>query len=183
LSTTDEQLVAKYQASRSTADLNELFNRYLGIVRNVAYRIVLCNATADDITQEVFLQVIRHAHTFRGKSRFSTWIYRITMNAAKAYLRRNSRIEQLPENDTDRTTQLSEQPDQKVVDDELSNEIMQALAKLTVKLRVAIVLTAIERLSVKEVAAIEDCSVATMHWRIHQARKQLKQLLQRYLDL
>jgi DNA-directed RNA polymerase specialized sigma24 family protein len=67
------------------------------------------------------------------------------------------------------------------MDGELASRIEQAMAQLSTKLRAALVLTAIERLPAGEAAAIEGCSAATMHWRVHQARKQLKQHLQGYL--
>jgi len=181
----DEQLVAKYLASRSAADLDELFVCYLGMVRNVAYRIVLCHAAADDITQEVFVKVIRNLPKFQGKSSFSTWLYRITVNTAKEHLRKISQIQKLQENKKNETTSEPQKapPEQAVIFDETLVEVERALAKLSTKMRTAIVLTAIEQLSPKEAAAIEGCSTATMHWRIHQARKQLKQLLHEFLSL
>ncbi len=182
----DEQLIANYKASGTTADLDELFERHLGKVRNVAFRIVLCNATADDITQEVFVKVIRSMHTFRGQASFSTWLYRITVNTVREHLRKRSHVHKFVEHnqttdeqqaDERQSERQSERPEQAAIFGETVIEVEQALAKLSAKLRTAIVLTAIEHLSPKEAAAIEGCSMATMHWRIHQARKQLKQLL------
>jgi len=181
LSTSDEQLIAKYQSTRSLADLDELIERHLGRVRNLAYRVVLCTTTADDITQDVFIKVMRNAHTYRGQARFSTWLYRITINTAKEYLRKQSHVKKLLDSNQATNDRQNEQPDQSAMHAEMVTEIKQALAKLSVKLRTAIVLTAMEDLSMKEAAAIEGCSTATMHWRIHQARKQFKQLLHRYL--
>jgi len=178
----DEQLIANYQASRSTDDLNELFDRHLGVVRNVAYRVALCNAKADDITQEVFVKVLRNAHTFRGEAKFSTWLYRITVNTAKEHLRKQARVEQLLENDQATKDRSNEPPEMAAMLDETLIEVEQALAKLSEKMRTAIILTAMEHLSPQEAAAIEGCSTATMHWRIHQARKQLKQLLHQVLE-
>jgi len=191
LSTTDEQpeedsdkqLIARYQASKSTADLDELFDRHLGMVRNVAYRIVLCNTTADDIAQEVFIKVIRKLHTFRGQASFSTWLYRITVNTVKEHLRKQSAVKKLLENPQATKDRPSEQPDQAVMHRETIVEVEQALVQLSLKLRTAIVLTAMEQCSPQEAAAIEGCSTATMHWRIHQARKQLKQLLPQVLKI
>lgn len=181
MSTSDEQLIAKYQSTRSLADLDELIERHLGRVRNLAYRVVLCTTTADDITQDVFIKVMLNAHTYRGQASFSTWLYRITINTAKEYLRKQSHVKKLLDSNQATNDRQNEQPDQSAMHAEMVTEIKQALAKLSVKLRTAIVLTAMEDLSMKEAAAIEGCSTATMHWRIHQARKQLKQLLHRYL--
>ncbi len=181
MKTTDEQLLAEYQASASPAVLDELVARHLGAVRNVAFRMVLCNAMADDITQDVFVKVMHHASSFRGDAKFSTWLYRIAINTAKEHLRRRRVTLEFSGNDDHATSPNHDRPEQQAMDGELATEIEQALAQLSTKLRAALVLTAIERLSVKEAAEIEGCSTATMHWRIHQARKQLKQRLHRYL--
>lgn len=181
LSTSDEQLIAKYQSTRSPADLDELFARHLGVVRNLAYRMVLSNSVADDITQDVFISVLRGAHSFRGDAKFSTWLYQITMSTTKVYFRKQEKIREIPGEDLDSHQHATCPPDQRAMHDELTSEIEQALAKLSTKLRAAIVLTATEHLSAKEAATIEGCSAATMHWRVHQARKQLKQHLHRYL--
>ncbi len=136
---------------------------------------------ADDVTQEVFMKVIRSAHNFRGESSFSTWIYRITVNTAKEYLRKQSQVRKSQGELFQQNHRPSERPDQVAMLGETISEVEQALAKLSPKLRTAIALTAIEQLSPKEAAAVEGCRTATMHWRIHQARKQLKQLLHQVL--
>ncbi len=181
MSTSDEQIIAKYQDSGEKSDLDELFERHLSRVRNVVFRIVLCNAMADDITQEVFVKVIRSACTFRAEASFSTWLYRIAVNTAKEHLRKQTQIRKLQKELHKKNHRPSERPDQVAMLGETISEIEQALAKLSPKLRTAIVLTALEQLSPKEAAAIEGCTTATMHWRIHQARKQLKQLLHQVL--
>ncbi len=181
MNATDEQLLARFQSSGEAGDLDELANRHLGKVRNLAYRVVLCNAMADDIAQDVFVKVMRSAATYRKQASFSTWIYRITINTAKEYLRKKSSAKKLLDGKQATNHHVNEPPDQSAMRVETAEEIEQTLAKLSVKLRTAIVLTAIEHLSAKEAAMIEGCSVSTMHWRIHQARKQLKQLLHQHL--
>jgi len=183
LATSDQQLLAKFQLSGKPDDLNELMARHLNGVRNLAYRMVLCNATADDITQDVFMQVIRHADKFQGKSKFSTWLYQITMNTIKVHFRKQEKTPTLlGGNDLPHLAHKESPPDQKVIGAELNGQIEQALGQLSTKLRAAIVLTAVERLPAKKAATIEGCSTATMHWRVHQARKELKQHLHRYFN-
>ena len=65
---------------------------------------------------------------------------------------------------------------------ELDSEIESALASLSPKLRAAIVLTSVQGLDVKEAARIEGCTTATLYWRIHQARRQLRSRLERWLS-
>jgi len=144
--------------------------------------MLLSHAAADDVTQDVFINVLRNLDRFQGKSQFSTWLYSVTMNAVKSYLRKQTPDQKTIDQQWADERNSSERPDQKVLHTELTNEVQQAITKLSVKLRTAIVLTSLQHLSPQEAAAIEGCSTATMHWRVHQARKQLKQLLQKYLQ-
>jgi RNA polymerase sigma-70 factor (ECF subfamily) len=171
LNTTDEQILAEFQASGDVAILGTLVERHLEPVRNLAFRLVLCHAAAD---------VMRSAHSFRGEAKFSTWLYRITTNAAREHLRRKAPSDVLTDIDPPVPTGAHRQPDSNLMHSELVATIEKALGGLSDKLRTAIVLTAIEGLTPKTAAEIEGCSAATMHWRIHEARKQLKPLLHRH---
>jgi RNA polymerase sigma-70 factor (ECF subfamily) len=178
----DEELIAAYRNSLSNEVLDELVRRYVGRVRALMYQMVLDDGAADDLTQEVFLRVVRHLSAFDGRAKFSTWLYRIAMNTCHSYLEREgrSRVEfrdELPER---LGTAIG--PVQIVLDAELQREIEAALAGLSPGLRAAIVLTGIQGLDPKEAARVEGCSIATMYWRIHQARKRLADRLQGYLS-
>ena len=178
----DEELIAAYRDSLSNEVLDELVRRHVGRVRSLMYQMVLDDGAADDLTQEVFLRVVRHLSAFDGRARFSTWLYRVAMNTCHSYLEREgrSRVEfrdELPEQ-----LGATSGPVQVVLDAELQREIEAALAGLSPGLRAAIVLTGIQGLDPKEAARIEGCSIATMYWRIHQARKRLADRLQGYLS-
>jgi RNA polymerase sigma-70 factor, ECF subfamily len=181
LNTTDEQILAEFQASGDVAILGTLVERHLERVRNLAYQLVLCHATADDVAQEVFLKVMRSVHSFRGEAKFSTWLYQITVNAAREHLRRRAPSDMLSDFDAPTPEGGDQQADSNLIRSELVATIEDALCALSDKLRTAIVLTAIEGLAPKTAAEIEGCSVATMHWRIHEARKKLKPLLHRHV--
>lgn len=181
MNSSDELIAADVKPPEAATDLKALMAQNLAKVRNLAYRMVLNDSAADDVTQEVFMKALRNLPSFRGDAAISTWLYRITVNAAKEHLRKNSSTRLVPSDDFLASQQSEDQPDHRAIRSELAGEIESALARLSAKLRAAIVLTAIERLSAKEAALVEGCSTATMHWRIHQARKQLKRHLQRYL--
>ena len=177
----DEELIAAYRDSLSSEVLDELLRRHVGRVRALLFQMVLDDGAADDLTQEVFLRVVRHLPTFDGRARFSTWLYRVAMNTCHSYLEREGRLriefrEELPER-----CGAGSGPAQAVLDAELQREIETALAGLPPGLRAAIVLTAVQGLEPKEAARIENCSTATMYWRVHQARKRLAERLQGYL--
>ena len=166
--------------------LDELMERHLAKVRSVVFRMVLDEAVADDLTQDVFLKVFRNLDSFRGESQFATWLYRVALNVAHDFLRSAGRLRveyhaefhgELPQPES-----RDAKPEQAVLRSELLGEIERALSGLSPALRAAMVLTVLEQLSPAEAATIEDCTVDTMYSRIHAARKQLKQSLKHYLS-
>ena len=166
--------------------LDELVARYLGKVRGTVYAMVLDAALADDLTQEVFLRAIRGLAGFDGRAKFSTWLYRVAMNTTHSFLARRNRSPVTfhpdpPDRPPDRTHEAGQSPEGAAMECELDAAIRAALADLTPKLRAAIVLTTLEQKNATEAARIEGCSIATMYWRIHEARKQLKRRLERHL--
>ena len=178
----DEQLVASYQDSGQREALDELTERHLGTVRAMIYPMVLDKTLADDLTQEVFLRVFRGLTSFDGRSRFSTWLYRVTMNTAHGFLARHRRSPvnfraELP----DRCQSSSEHPESAAMQGELESAVEAAVRDLPPKLRAAMVLITLERLEVGEAARIEGCTKATMYWRLHEARKRLKRRLKGHL--
>jgi RNA polymerase sigma factor (sigma-70 family) len=106
----------------------------------------------------------------------------VALNTTYSYLQRKkrSRVEYVRSPPEPHAGQPG--PDESVLADELSNAITAALAGLSPKLRAAIVLTSLQQLDVREAAGIEGCTTATMYWRIHQARKQLRLRLEKWLS-
>jgi DNA-directed RNA polymerase specialized sigma24 family protein len=83
-------LIERVRASDHEA-FEALFHRYLSTIYRQAIRLLGDQAEAEEVVQEVFLTVYEKAHTFQGHSAFSTWLYRITMNAALTKLRQRKR--------------------------------------------------------------------------------------------
>jgi len=104
------------------------------------------------------------------------------LNATYSYLKseRGSPVRYCREPSEDHSREPS--PEDAVLEAELDAEIRKALSELSPKLRAAIVLTTTERLDVRQAARIEGCTTATMYWRIHQARKKLRQRLKNWLS-
>lgn len=145
--------------------------------------MVLDETVADDLTQEVFLRVVRHLGDFRGESGFSTWLARIAMNVVYSHWRRGraAPVEFRPEPPD--AAGSNPGPARAALCGELEDEIGAALAALPPKLRATIVLTSTQQMTAPEAAQVEGCSTATMYWRIHEARKQLRRRLESYLTL
>jgi RNA polymerase sigma-70 factor, ECF subfamily len=178
----DEQLVASYRDSGQREALDELTERHLGRVRAMIYPMVLDGTLADDLTQEVFLRAFRGLASFHGRSRFSTWLYRVTMNTVYGFLARHRRSPvDFRSSVPDRCQPASEHPESAAMRGELQLAIQTALGELPPKLRAAIVLITLQRLDVGEAARIEGCTRPTMYWRLHEARKRLKTCLKGHL--
>ena len=180
----DEQLVRLFIESGEMTYMDELLARYVGPIRNMVYTMVQHDADADDVTQEVFVRTARAISNFKFKASFSTWLYRIAMNTTKQFLnKRNKSPLQLDEGleechcDTE-----YQQPDQKLMNGAMSRDVGDALASLTPNFRAAITLIVMEGMSPRAAAKVEGVPVATMYWRVHQARAKLKIDLKEYVE-
>jgi RNA polymerase sigma-70 factor, ECF subfamily len=182
ISALDEELVLLYQETRANSALEELVGRHVPRVRAVICQMVFDDAVADDLTQETMLRAIRSIDSFAGRSQFATWLYRIAMNTTHSFLKRQSRSPVVFQAELSEPPNSPATPDRTMIAVEQLARTEAAIADLSPKLRAAIVLTAIQGLSPSEAAEIEGCGDSTMYWRIHEARKQLKQSLREYLS-
>jgi RNA polymerase sigma-70 factor (ECF subfamily) len=178
---TDLTLVDLYQRNRDLGALDALVERYMDRTRSLIFGMVLDENDADDLTQETFLNVVRGISRFDGRSKFSTWLYQIALNTTRGFFRRRQAGHVGGDNVADRASVTAETPERKATANELHNDITGVLDSLSPPLRTAVVLMVIEGLSAKEVADIEGCAPETIRWRVHEARKILKERLAEHL--
>ena len=178
---TDEQLIERCQNAGCSQAANELVRRHLRRVRAVIFPMVLDHSVADDLTQETFLRAWRGLSGFRAEARFSTWLTRIAWNVVQDEVSRRERSATVVAEPIEIACSVTDRPDKAALHRELDQQITAALASLSTKLRAAIVLTGLQQHSPDEAAELEGCSVATMYWRIHEARRLLEQRLAGYL--
>lgn len=180
LGPSDAQLVAAWQSGDRGA-LDELADRHLATVRRMIHSMILDDAAADDLTQEVLLRAFRSLGSFRGRSKFTTWLYRIAMNTVHDALARRRRS---PVDDRAELPAVAASrdpgPGDGVERHEFDAAVEQALTALPPKLRAAIVLVTIQEVDPAEAARIEGCTRATIYWRLHEARRRLAVLLQEH---
>lgn len=165
--------------------------KYQQPVMNLAYRTLADASEAEDLTQQVFLQVYKSAHRYRVAARFSTWLFTIARNLCLNEIRRRTRhpAESLdattPEGDGQLLHQVEDHktfsPPDALLQGELEEKINQALAGLPEKQRTALLLCRQEELSYEEIAAVLGVSVSATKSLIHRARETLKQQLKPYL--
>jgi len=155
----------------------ELFKVHHRRVYAVCLRMIGNAAEAEDLTQEVFLQVFRKLGTFRGESAFSTWLHRLTVNHVLMHFRkRRSRREQLTEDGEVPEWPISQSvPRSSPVLDRLALD--EAIFKLSPGYRAVFVLHDVGGLQHVEIADILGCSVGTSKSQLHKARLKLRRLL------
>jgi RNA polymerase sigma-70 factor (ECF subfamily) len=157
-------------------------------IYNLARRILGNDADAEDVTQDVLLQVVRKLDTFRGESALPTWLYRITVNAALAHRRKRAAREENRARDPlehfgeegshpGPVRQWSVQPDQAILDRETKELIERAIADLPEVYRVVYVLADVEGLPNAEIADMLELSVPAVKSRLHRARLLMRDAL------
>jgi len=174
LSLDDDFSLIKSFIDGDESAFGELVKRHKEKVRNIIY-LTLSNTDAiDDIAQEVFITVFKNLKSFRFESQFTTWLYRITINKCKDYLRKTKiRKIFLPLNDDEEYNVLgsiNENTDIKQI-------VRNAIASLPDKLRIPIVLKDLEGFSYQEIADTMNCEIGTIKSRIFRGRETLKNIL------
>jgi RNA polymerase sigma-70 factor (ECF subfamily) len=156
-------------------------------VVNTCFGIVHSRADAEDLAQDVFLEVFRTAGNFRGEAKISTWIYRIATNRSLNFVRNKNRkgffqsIEEAFTGGRNRNNEISDsgndQPDGNITDRQRSTLLHQAIDKLPEKQRVAFTLNKYEELTYQQIAEIMNISLASVESLIHRAKKNLQDQL------
>lgn len=170
----DRSLVERVKAG-DTAAFEHLFSRHHQRIYRFASRMCRHAQDAEDILQETFLAAFRHAKTFRGRARFTTWLYTIAANAC----RRSRRGRQSSEAVSDETARdgpatpvddWTRRPDIQAMRKETRRAIENAVAALPGDQRLVLVLRDMEGLPAEEVGRIAGASVAAVKSRLHRAR-------------
>ena len=169
-----------------------LYERFKDRVYNVAYRITGNPTDALDASQETFGIVYRKIGEFRFESRFSSWVYRIAVNASIDLKRRQSTrrvgsldAERDPRHEggrLDPRDDLVEMPVQAASRHELEREIQRAIDRLSPKLRAITVLRYVENLSYEEIAETLALSIGTVKSRLSRAHEALDRELAPILE-
>ena len=190
---TEARLIQRLVA-RDERAFNAVVREYERRVVTLALRMIGNRAEAEDLAQEVFVQVFKSIGTFRGESKLSTWIYRITINLSKnrgKYLRvrrteAHDEIDSLdfrPEAGDAKRENVAhvERPDEMMAGLEVEEIVRRAILRLEPSFRECLVLRDVEDLSYGEIGEITGLPEGTVKSRIHRARGQLKELVERAL--
>jgi len=162
----------------------QLFRRHRDDVVRLVHRMLGPSADLEDMVQEVFLQVHRSVAAFRGSARFSTWLYRVTVNVVLMYRRTaRSRPKFALETEAPTLVDGTPLPDELVVRDARVRAFYHLLERLSEKKRTVFVLHEIEGLAPSEIAQLVGAPVLTVRTRLFYARREVQQFLADEPDL
>lgn len=158
-----------------------LFHRYRERVYAIAFRVTGNQPDALDVVQESFALLFRKLAGFRGKSMFSTWLFRIVVNCSIDY-RRRSRLGRAPSllSDSDDAEQVADQtlgPREQASVHEVGDQVQQAISLLSPKLRAILALRYLEEMSYEELAATLEVSMGTVKSRLARAHLALEHVV------
>ena len=174
----EAKLVAAAKAGERDA-FDQLVKATYAEVYTLAYRLTGNEEDARDVVQDAYFRAFRSLKRFRGDSRFSTWMYRITANCASTYLtrRRKGRHEQLSDDDSHRDERPEVDPEQMAEAGLLRDRMTAALADLPPLLRSVVVLRDVYDLPHEAIASELGITEAAAKVRLHRARRKLRERL------
>ena len=169
---TDEELVAR--SIRGDAEsFNQLIRRWERPIYALAYRTIGREEEARDVCQETFLRAFRALPGFRGQAKFSSWLYRITLNLCRDWLRKERRapVVQAPE-DVDiielaAAAEPAESIETLVARKDMARRVEQAMALLPEEQRTAIILKEYHGMTFQEIADLIGCPLSTVKTRLY----------------
>jgi RNA polymerase sigma-70 factor (ECF subfamily) len=172
---TDQELLGLAAAGNQNA-FAQLVQRHQSRVLNLAYGFSRDRQDSEELAQEIFFKVWRHARTFRGQSAFSTWLYRLAVNTCLNHRQgKKTRPDPLPL--AGDFSSASAPAADELVAAEREIQLKNALAALPARQKMALLLASFEEKSYEEIAAVMEVSVPAVESLLFRARKNLAEIL------
>lgn len=184
----DEQKLIEEAKSGNKKALAELVKKYEQTIYNFAFKICRDPANAENIMQETFLSMIKSLHQFDGRSKLSTWLYRIVANHCLMELRKKKHNFVSIDNDDElihdrHITDWNSLPYKSVENEELRKILDNAIQKLSPEYRIVFLLRDVEGLSTEETGKITELSMPAVKSRLHRARAFLRKEINEVFQL
>lgn len=177
--TNNDRELAKRANAGDRIAFQKLLERHYDTAYRVAYRYTRNVEDAEDISQDVCLALARKLQSFRGQSRFTTWLYRVVVNACRDHTRKQKSSQALQANYA--VFREHDEANRRHSASRL-DWLNQAIASLEPKMRETAILVLAEDLSHSEAADALGCAESTVSWRMHEIRKKLKTLVEKVDD-
>jgi len=182
----DEKILIYELKQKSKDSFEELVNLYKDRIYNITIGLIQNVEDAEDLTQEVFIEVFNSIDNFREDSSLNTWIYRIAVNRALEFIRKKSRKKRfgfiMSIFSEKEELQISdfEHPGVKLENKERAALLFKAIAKLPVNQRTAFTLSKVDDLSYKEISETMKIGVSSVESLLFRAKTNLKKYLENY---
>lgn len=165
--TPDDAELVKQACGGDAKAFELLVNRHYDTIFRFAFQWCRNQSDAEDIAQNVCINLARAIHGFKGRAKFTTWLYRVVINTAIDWQRQNQRH---------RATVLDDEIASEAADAEttvLAHEVLRQIDLLPEKEKMALLLVAAEDMTHAEAAIIMQVKESTVSWYVHEARKKL----------
>jgi RNA polymerase sigma-70 factor (ECF subfamily) len=173
----DEAKILQDAASGNAEAFRKIFAKHRSDVQRLVFRMMGARGDLEDVIQEVFIQVFRSLGTFRGDSRFSTWLHRVTVNVTLMHIRA---LRSRPQLGNELLHEPAAPEDDSPADGAARAERLRALYKildtLSEKKRAVFILHDIEGIAAAQVAKMVESNVLTVRTRLFYARRELEQM-------
>ena len=156
----------------------KLVNQNANRVSNIIYHMLGNANNVDDLAQEVFIKIYKNIKYFREESKFSTWLYRITVNTVWDFLRKKKIRKNVPLEEIG-PIPIASKITKNIREKELKELLYKEIYKIPLKYRTVLILKEIGGLSYKEIAEISKCRIGTVESRLFRARKKLLEKLKK----
>lgn len=180
---TDEEIIQKVIRGQQE-NFSILVDRYKDRIYTMAYDYTNSSSEAEDLAQEVFVKIYKKLSYFNHKSKFSTWVYKVSMNVCLDWHRKNKKwkviqLNQNPEDFIEEINAKSIQVEDIVINNENREAFNKILMKLKDKYKSAIILYYCQDLSITQISEILSLPEKTVYTRIRRGRKHLSDLINR----
>jgi RNA polymerase sigma-70 factor (ECF subfamily) len=184
---TEKELIEEFAKGNVEQASIEFVKRYKNFVYLVAFRYVKNHEDAEDITQEVFIDSLQKIKYFRQESSLKTWLYRITVNKSKNFLRKQKLLTLVrfskDEEDEDKEVDFPDiSQNNRLESKELEERFLEAIAQLPEKQREVFSLRYFDNLSFNEISNMLGTSVGGLKANYFHAVKKIASIMKQYLE-
>jgi len=175
----DELTAEVFEIEDKEALIDEVMNKYGQEILQLVYSYVNNKEVAEDLTQDIFVKCYKSLHTYKGKSKLKTWLWRIAINHCKDYIKSwyNKKVI-VTENEFTYTGVQKESVEQTVIQNDEDRRLASAVMNLPIKYREVIYLFYFEELPIKDIAMVIEVKENTIKTRLKKAKELLKKGLE-----
>jgi len=184
MTTNDDQKLIKAIINGDTRAYTQLVDRYKDLVYTLALRMLKNREEAEEVAQDAFIKVYKSLEKFKGDSKFSTWIYRVTYNTCLDRIKKNKKhINDVPiDKFTEHKLEAVDNALENMIKAERSELVKQCVDKLPSESAYLLTLFYFEELSLEEIAKIINIEANTVKVKLFRARKKLAVILEQFLQ-